>query len=147
MTENYEAAIRYLKGLALSEAMAHKAMILGTTTLAEIEGRYAFLDRIGDSYSGGPVVGLAEWEINIDGIAGIELAFNAAHRLDVAVVRVCGLEVDEILEAVGSAADEAEAGAKSVQVNVDADATSDGGVLVTFSSEAFLRMKDCYKVA
>lgn len=145
VTETYDAAISYLKGLALSEAIAHKAMILGKTTLAEIEGRYAFLDRIGDSYSGGPVVGLAEWEINIDGIAGIELVFNAAHRLDVAVVRVCGLEVDDILETVTPAA--VEAGSRPVHVSVDADTASDGGVLVTFSSEAFLRMKDCYKVA
>lgn len=158
MTETREeAAISYLRSLIANDQSRVDGLKLGQTTLSEIEDRYAFIDRIGNSYSGGPVVSLVDWELSIEGISGIELGFNAKNCLDVMVVRLASLGLEDLqgmltMERAKPCNDETDLtnrafySAPHCQIQLEADPI-DNTVSVTLSSAAFQQKKNCYRYA
>lgn len=73
------------------------SLAVGVTTIEDIQQHYTIIDMIGTSYTGGPVLNLSEWEINLKGITDIQLAFNAEGVLDVATVKADRLHLEEVL--------------------------------------------------
>lgn len=132
---------------------------LGKTSLREIERRFAFLDRISDSYTGGPVVSLTDWEINIEGLTGLELVFNRNGLLDAAVVRVLDRSFLEMVSEFDAAftpdqdqgVREEQIAARSYssdghRIEIEEDPI-DGSILLRFSSQEFLAAKGSYTVS
>lgn len=78
------------------------SLAVGVTTIVEIQQHYTIIDKIGTSYTGGPVLNLSEWEINLEGVTDIQLAFNANGLLDVATVKADKLHLKEVLEGLRS---------------------------------------------
>lgn len=78
------------------------SLAVGLTTIIDVQQHYTIIDRIGTSYTGGPVLNLSEWEINLEGITDIQLAFNAKGVLDVATVKADKLHLEEVLEGLRS---------------------------------------------
>lgn len=78
------------------------SLAVGLTTIIDVQQHYTIIDRIGTSYTGGPVLNLSEWEINLEGITDIQLAFNDKGVLDVATVKADKLHLEEVLEGLRS---------------------------------------------
>jgi len=74
------------------------SLAVGVTTIVDIQQHYTIIDKIGTSYTGGPVLNLSEWEVNLEGVSDIQLAFNAEGVLDVATVKADKLHLEEVLD-------------------------------------------------
>lgn len=77
-------------------------LTVGVTTIANVQRDFTIIDRIGSSYTGGPVLNLSEWEVNLEGITDLQLAFNADGILDVATVKADKVHLEEVLNALRS---------------------------------------------
>ncbi|WP_137887614.1 partitioning protein [Pseudomonas sp. 2FE] len=88
----------YLLSMAVTTTIEPSSFDLGVTTLEQIERDWTIIDKIGTSYTGGPVLNLSEWEINIDGITDLQLAFNADGLLDVATVKARKGHLHEVVD-------------------------------------------------
>lgn len=143
----------------LPDLPAQLGIALGKTSLREIERRFAFLDHISNSYTGGPVVILTDWEINIEGLSGLELVFNSRGILDAAVVRVVDRSFNDMTEAFDAAYapspsqrnEDDQIPARSYlsqgqQIEIEQDPI-DGTILLRFSSDEFLAAKVSYTVS
>lgn len=75
-------------------------LAVGVTTIANVQRDFTIIDRIGSSYTGGPVLNLSEWEVNLEGIIDLQLAFNADGILDVATVKADKVHLEEVLDAL-----------------------------------------------
>lgn len=98
------------------------SLAVGVTTIVDVHHHYTIIDKIGTSYTGGPVLTLSGWEVNIEGITDIQLAFNAEGVLDVATVKADKLHLEEVLHSMRS------------QLQIGADERSHGIENVTFFS-------------
>ena len=78
----------YLLSLTVPKAVTPLGLSIGLATLTMIERQFAVIDTVGTSYTGGPVLNLSDWEINVVGITDVQLAFSAAGRLDVVTLKV-----------------------------------------------------------
>lgn len=96
-TAAFAGVAAYLLSMAAG-APETTSLAVGLTTIVEIQQHYTIIDKIGTSYTGGPVVNLSEWEINLEGITDIQLAFNSTGVLDVATVKADKLHLEEVLE-------------------------------------------------
>lgn len=95
-------------------------LTVGVTTIVDVQKQYTVIDWIGTSYTGGPVLNLSEWEINLEGVTDIQLAFNADGVLDVATVKADKLHLDDVLEGLKS------------KLHISSDVSSHGFQNVTF---------------
>lgn len=91
----------YLLSMA-TDAPEPVSLAVGLTTIVEIQQHYTIIDKIGTSYTGGPVLNLSEWEINLEGVTDIQLAFNDKGVLDVATVKADKLHLEQVLEGLRS---------------------------------------------
>lgn len=151
-----EETIRCLQQMATEDGAQRWALQLGKTTVADIQAHYAYLDSIGMSYSGGPVIGLIDWEVSTAGVTGLELSFNASSLLDVVVVKLRDVPYEMVRDAFKE--HEAIIGEDSALplrstyrgtgciVQIEADTVGES-INVTFSSESFRECKREYKVA
>lgn len=98
------------------------SLTVGVTTIVDVQKQYTVIDSIGTSYTGGPVLNLSEWEINLEGVSDIQLAFNADGLLDVATVKADKLHLDEVLEGLKS------------RLRISSDESTHGFQNVTFLS-------------
>lgn len=78
------------------------SLAVGVTTIVDVQQHYKIIDKIGTSYTGGPVLNLSEWEVNLEGVTDIQLAFNSQGLLDVATVKADKLHLDEVLNGLMS---------------------------------------------
>jgi len=42
------------------------SLAVGVTTIVDVQQHYTIIDKIGTSYTGGPVLNLSEWEVNLE---------------------------------------------------------------------------------
>ncbi|ERT15920.1 hypothetical protein IQK56_13000 [Pseudomonas sp. MAFF 301449] len=98
------------------------SLAVGVTTIVDVQQHYTIIDKIGTSYTGGPVLNLSEWEVNLEGVTDIQLAFNAEGVLDVATVKADKLHLEEVLNGLKS------------QLQISTDESSLGFENVTFLS-------------
>lgn len=88
----------YLFNMTAIGVVEPDTLAVGITTIAGVNSKFTIIDKIGTSYTGGPVLNLSEWEINVEGISDIQLAFNAEGVLDVATVKADIEYLPELLE-------------------------------------------------
>ncbi len=93
------------------------SLAVGVTTIVDVQQHYTIIDKIGTSYTGGPVL-----EVNLEGVTDIQLAFNAEGVLDVATVKADKLHLEEVLNGLRS------------QLQISTDESSLGFENVTFLS-------------
>lgn len=120
-TAAFAGVAAYLLSMAVI-APEPVSLTVGVTTILDVQQQYTIIDNIGTSYTGGPVLNLSEWEVNLDGVTDIQLAFNADGVLDVATVKAEKLHLDEVLEGMRS------------QLKISSDESSHGFENVTFLS-------------
>ncbi|WP_432780640.1 hypothetical protein QZH44_30510 (plasmid) [Pseudomonas corrugata] len=97
----YAGVAAYLLGMAVS-ASELVNLTVGITTITEVQQRFSIIDNIGMSYTGGPVLNLSEWELNLEGLVDIQLAFNASGILDVATAKADKLHFEEVVNGLKS---------------------------------------------
>lgn len=100
-TAAFAGVAAYLISMA-AIALEPASLSVGVTTIIDVQQHYTIIDKIGTSYTGGPVLNLSEWEINMEGITDIQLAFNAKGVLDVATVKADKLHLEEVVEGLRS---------------------------------------------
>lgn len=100
-TTTYEDIATFLVSMAIPATEA-KVIAVGVTTIRDIEANYAVIDKIGTSYTGGPVLNLTEWEIGLEGVTDIQLAFNVSGLLDVATVKAEKTHFEKVLSEFAS---------------------------------------------
>lgn len=61
---------------------------MGVTTLEDVERELKIIDRLGVSYTGGPVLALCDWELKIQGLRDLQLTFNSQGTIDVAFAKI-----------------------------------------------------------
>ncbi|HBN9243571.1 TPA: hypothetical protein L3830_004675 [Pseudomonas aeruginosa] len=120
-TAAFASVAAYLLAMAVT-APEPIGLTVGVTTIVDVQQHYTIIDRIGTSYTGGPVLNLSEWEISIDGVTDIQLAFNAEGILDVATVKADKHHLDEVLNGLRN------------QLQISTDQSSLGSENVTFIS-------------
>jgi len=120
-TAAFAGVAAYLLSMAVV-APEPVSLTVGVTTILDVQQQYTIIDNIGTSYTGGPVLNLSEWEVNLDGVTDIQLAFNADGVLDVATVKADKLHLDEVLKGLRS------------QLKISSDESSHGFENVTFLS-------------
>lgn len=86
-TDALPGVAAYLLSMSAIGAIEPLTLVVGVTTIADIKKQYTIIEDIGTSYTGGPVLNLSDWEINVEGIMDVQLAFNADGVLDVATVK------------------------------------------------------------
>ncbi|MGQ3825456.1 hypothetical protein [Pseudomonas alliivorans] len=120
-TAAFAGVAAYLLSMAVI-APEPVSLTVGVTTILDVQQQYTIIDNIGTSYTGGPVLNLSEWEVNLDGVTDIQLAFNADGVLDVATVKADKLHLGEVLEGMRN------------QLKISSDESSHGFENVTFLS-------------
>jgi len=118
-TAAFAGVAAYLLSMAVI-APEPVSLTVGVTTILDVQQQYTIIDNIGTSYTGGPVLNLSEWEVNLDGVTDIQLAFNADGVLDVATVKAEKIHLGEVLEGMRS------------QLKISSDESSHGFEYVTF---------------
>jgi hypothetical protein len=120
-TAAFAGVAAYLLSMAVI-APEPVSLTVGVTTILDVQQQYAIIDNIGTSYTGGPVLNLSEWEVNLEGVTDIQLAFNSDGVLDVATVKANKHYLDEVLDGLRS------------QLKIITDESSHGFENVTFLS-------------
>lgn len=120
-TAAFAGVAAYLLSMAVI-APEPVSLTVGVTTIVDVQQRYTIIDKIGTSYTGGPVLNLSEWEVNLEGVTDIQLAFNAEGVLDVATVKADKLHLEEVLSGLRS------------QLQIGTDESSHGFENITFLS-------------
>lgn len=100
-TAAFAGVAAYLLSMAVI-ASEPVSLTVGVTTIVDVQQNYTIIDKIGTSYTGGPVLNLSEWEVNLEGVTDIQLAFNAEGVLDVATVKADKLHLEEVLSGLRS---------------------------------------------
>ena len=139
----------YLKSITNQSAARPGTICLGATTVREIEKQFFFIDQIGTSYTEGPVLNLSELEANVQGVTGIQLAFNADGVLDVATIRAeksAIEELDDVIlkcdhpEPIAFPGREGTFSIGDIEISLTTEAHS-SNVIISFCTSEFLQAK------